>query len=125
MLNIDSMITRSMVDTSGHGLIHGNGKYIFNTRGVRFHRNGVLVTDWRNGLNLTKSIGNPDSLFEKIRKVLREKGPMDRKSIFRSIGKVETSHSNLFTYLRRRGFIKGVRNGRWMLYTLTPEGDTL
>lgn len=81
---------------------------------------------WYNGLNLSRSIGNPDSMFEKIRKTLCVNGPMDRQSIFRSLGKKGNSHTSIFQYLIRTGVIEKVgKNGRYVLYNLSPMGKNM
>ena len=81
---------------------------------------------WYNGLTLSRSVGNPDSMFEKVRKTLCVNGPLDRQSIFRSLGKKGNSHTSLFQYLIRNGLIEKVgKDGRYVLYNLSPMGKNL
>jgi hypothetical protein len=78
----------------------------------------VLPT-WYNGLNLRRSIGNPNSLFEQVRNTLAINGPMDRQAIFRSIGKKGNSHTGLFQYMTTNGFLRKVgKRGRYVLYDI-------
>jgi hypothetical protein len=74
---------------------------------------------WYNGLNLRKSIGNPTSLFEQVRRSLATNGPMDRQAIFRSIGKKGNSHTTLFQYMTHNGILRKVgKRGRYVLYDM-------
>ena len=87
-----------------------------------------------NGLNFSRSIGNPNSRLEKVRNYLRVNGRSTKRDILMNVfGKVVTdvgSYYNrngevtrgwgayLFTYGQRHGFFKKERIGNKVFYSI-------
>lgn len=78
-----------------------------------------------NGLNFVRSVGNPNSRLEKVRKYLSDNGPRTKREIFRDvfgkeIGQVSYGWGTyLFGYGVRHGFFTKSRKGRSVLWNLT------
>lgn len=89
-----------------------------------------------NGLNFTKSIGNPKSRLEKVRSYLWLYGTATKRQIledvfdrriveYSSIMKREVTRgwgAYLFTYGIRQGFFQKFRQGNQVYYCLGPAG---
>ena len=90
-----------------------------------------------NGMNFTKSVGNPNSRLEKVRKYLSDNGPRTKREILRDVfGKevgdlrmdwqtrYKLGHTSygwgayLFGYGVRHGFFTKVRKGRTVLWSV-------
>ena len=90
-----------------------------------------------NGMNFVKSVGNPNSRLEKVRKYLSDNGPRTKREIFRDVfgkeignlkehwlvrrKKGHVSHgwgTYLFVYGVRHGFFNKTRKGRTVLWSV-------
>lgn len=77
-----------------------------------------------NGMNFTKSVGNPNSRLEKVRKYLSDNGPKSKREILldvfnKNIGNVTYGWgSYLFGYGVRHGFFAKTRKGNTTLWSL-------
>lgn len=91
-----------------------------------------------NGMNFTKSVGNPNSRLERVREYLRINGPRTKREILRDVfgkevgdlrenwkvrmEKGHTSHgwgAYLWTYGVKHGFFTKTRKGRTILWHVT------
>lgn len=90
-----------------------------------------------NGMNFTRSVGNPNSRLERVRDYLTKNGPRTKREILRDVFGKEvgdlrmnwmtrrklghTSHgwgAYLFGYGVRHGFFKHERKGRTVLWSV-------
>ena len=90
-----------------------------------------------NGMNFTKSVGNPNSRLEKVRKYLSDNGPRTKREILRDVFgqevgdikehymvRMEKGHVSygwgayLFGYGVRHGFFHKTRTGRTVLWSV-------
>ena len=89
-----------------------------------------------NGLNFSRSVGNPNSRLEKVRQYLSVNGPSSKREIlFKVFGKKVTDTyipwnnrngevtsgwgAYLFTYAQKHGYITKSRVGNQVFYSLT------
>lgn len=78
-----------------------------------------------NGLNFAKSVGNPNSRLEKVRKYLAENGPRTKREIVRDVFGREIGNgvtagwgAYLFGYGVKHGHFKYERKGNTVYWSL-------
>lgn len=88
-----------------------------------------------NGLNLSRSVHNPNSLLRRVLKLLATRGDMTKAEILTTLGyklnEVQTHswgtaahrdphnfHANLFSAMTKGGFVRHYRKGRKVFWTI-------
>lgn len=96
--------------------------YPMNLYGHYHHSSRPIHLTAPNGLNFSRSVGNPNSRLERVRKYLRDNGSRTKAEILRDVFNRPMCRGwgcYLFTYGVIHGFFRKERKGNTVLWSLT------